>query len=437
MKRIFFLTLFFVTQAIGAVFTPEDVQKLKHNFFANIQPNGAIVASPSKQEPNYYYDWVRDSAIAMNLIETWYEATHATEHKERLLRYVSWTQLIQHQHDPLPGQDILGEPKFYINGYPFDGQWGRPQNDGPALRASVLIHFAQQLLNQNETEYVQTHLYNSSLDPRAISVIKMDLEYTAHHWADENFDLWEEVLGNHFFTTMAQQKALFDGAALARRLNDEQAAIYYEQQAALINIRLYQHLDQSHHLIQSTLPPHLGPQKAFELDSSIILGILLNPQNGILAPNSIYVEKTVNALHDQFNQMFPINNNKSGAILFGRYPGDTYDGYQTDGQGNPWFILTATMAEYYFTLAANLPINEKQPMLMEKYIKTGDAYLKLIKIYAPEMNLSEQINLNTGVQQGANSLTWSYVAVLHALDVREKLARNALAPRSRHSLDFP
>ncbi|EHL29509.1 hypothetical protein LDG_8471 [Legionella drancourtii LLAP12] len=126
MKRIFFLTLFFVTQAIGAVFTPEDVQKLKHNFFANIQPNGAIVASPSKQEPNYYYDWVRDSAIAMNLIETWYEATHATEHKERLLRYVSWTQLIQHQHDPLPGQDILGEPKFYINGYPFDGQWGPP-----------------------------------------------------------------------------------------------------------------------------------------------------------------------------------------------------------------------------------------------------------------------------------------------------------------------
>jgi glucoamylase len=52
-------------------------------------------------------------------------------------------------------------------------------------------------------------------------------------------------------------------------------------------------MDQNHYLIQSTLPPHWGPQKAFELDSSIILGILLNPQNGILAPNSIYVEKTV------------------------------------------------------------------------------------------------------------------------------------------------
>lgn len=425
MKRTFLLTLFFATQALGAVFTPADVQKLKHHFFANIQANGAIVASPSQQEPNYYYDWVRDSAIAMNLIETWYEATQATEYKERLLHYVSWTQLIQHQHDPLPAQDILGEPKFYLNGTPFAGPWGRPQNDGPALRATVLIHFAQQLLNQNEREYVQTHLYNSSLDPQAISVIKMDLEYTAHHWADENFDLWEEVLGHHFFTAMAQQKALFDGAALARRLNDEHAAMYYEQQAALINIRLYQHLDQNNHLIKATLPPHLGPQKNLELDSSIILGILLNPQSGILAPNSIYVEKTVNALHDHFNQMFPINNHNSGAILFGRYPGDTYDGYQTNGLGNPWFILTATMAEYYFTLAENLPQDERQAELMEKYLTRGDAYLKLIKQYAPEMNLNEQINLHTGIQQGANSLTWSYVSVLHALEVREKLAQKS------------
>ena len=62
---------------------------------------------------------------------------------------------------------------------------------------------------------------------------------------------------------------------------------------------------------------------------------------------------------------------------------------------------------------------------MEKYLTRGDAYLKLIKQYAPEMNLNEQINLHTGIQQGANSLTWSYVSVLHALEVREKLAQKS------------
>ncbi|MGC1181608.1 glycoside hydrolase family 15 protein [Legionella sp.] len=421
MKRIFFLTLFFVSQTIAAVFSSEEVEKLKHNFFANIQSNGAIIASPSKEEPNYYFDWIRDSAIAMCLIETWYESTHSQKLKDQLVHYVSWTQLIQHQNESLPRQDIMGEPKFYINGYPFEDSWVRPQNDGPALRATVLIHFAHQLLNQNEVEYVHNFLYNSSLDSSSMGVIKMDLEYTAHHWVDENFDLWEEVFGHHFFTTMAQQKALLEGATLARRLNDKSAAVYYEKQADLMNTRLYQHLDQNNYLIQATLPPHLGPQKTFELDSSVILAILLNPQSGILAPSSIYVEKTVNALHDQFKQIFPINNNISGPILFGRYPGDTYDGYQTSSIGNPWFTLTATLAEYYFTLAENLPIDEQSLML--QYIHIGDAYLKLIKHYAPEMNLSEQINLNTGIQQGASSLTWSYVSVLRALEVREKLAQ--------------
>lgn len=421
MKRIFFLAFLIVSQAFGSVFTSAEVARLKENFLANLHANGAIVASPSQQNPNYYFDWVRDSAIAMGLIETWYENNHLAADKERLFHYVSWTRMIQQQNPPLPGQDILGEPKFYINGYPFDGAWGRPQNDGPAIRATVLIRFAQQLLNQHEKEYVQTYLYNSNLDPQSMGAIKIDLEYIAHHWTDENFDLWEEVYGNHFFTTMVQQKALLDGAILARRLEDERAAIYYEQQARLMDFRLYQHLDQKNQRIQATLPPHLGPQKTQELDSAIILGILFNPQHGLLAPNSIYVEKTINALHQQFNQMFPINENNSGPILFGRYPGDSYDGYQTHSIGNPWFILTATMAEYYFTLADNLLTAQGQQPLIERYIDTGDAYLKLIKKYAPDMSLAEQINLNTGAQQGATSLTWSYVSVLRALELRAKI----------------
>ena len=404
-------------------FSPEDIQELKQNFFANIEASGAIVASPSKQNPDYYYDWIRDSAIAMNLIETWYESSHEFKYKERLFNYVSWTKKIQHQHDPLPGQDILGEPKFYMDGYPFDGTWTRPQNDGSALRASVLIHFAQQLLNDNEIEYVKTNLYNNNLDPNSMGVIKMDLEYTAHHWSDLNFDLWEEVFGHHFFTAMVQQKALYEGAALARRLNDSEAAVYYEQQADLINARLEQHLDMDHKTIKATLAPHPGPQKTLELDSSVILGVLFNPQkNDTFSPSSTYVQNTVNALHEQFNLMFPINNNHAGEILFGRYPGDTYDGYHNNSLGNPWFILTATMAEYYYTLADNLPLTKMNRSEIAKYIQIGDNYLQLIKDYAPNMKISEQINLNTGVQQGAPSLTWSYVAVLHAIDLKNKVS---------------
>lgn len=324
MKRILFLMLFVVSQAIGSVFNESEIADLKSNFIANIHSNGAIVASPSQHNPNYYYDWIRDSAIAMGMIETWYESTQALNYKKLLFNYVTWTEIIQHQNDPLPGQDILGEPKFYINGYPFDGAWGRPQNDGPAIRASVLIRFAKMLLANNESKYVKKHLYNASMD-ETMGVIKMDLEYTAHHWQDANFDLWEEVYGDHFFTAMAQQKALNDGAALAHLLNDEHAAHYYKKQADLINERLKQHLDHKHTVIQATLLPHPGPQKYLELDSSVILGILINPhKEGQFGLENPYVVNTIEALHQQFNQMFPINKNHPGAILFGRYPGDTY-----------------------------------------------------------------------------------------------------------------
>ena len=37
----------------------------------------------------------------------------------------------------IPGT-AKGEPKYNINCTPFNGDWGRPQNDGPALRGIML-----------------------------------------------------------------------------------------------------------------------------------------------------------------------------------------------------------------------------------------------------------------------------------------------------------
>ncbi len=421
MKRIFLILMFYTSSLLSAVFTADEVNELKNHFFANFIPHGAIVASPSRHNPDYFYDWIRDSAIAMSLVEQWYEKTHQLELKTRLEEYVLWTEMVQHRQHPIPQQDILGEPKFYVDGYPYDKPWGRPQNDGPALRATVLIHFANHLLDHQEDVYVDQHLYHPSLDNTTMGTIKMDLEYIAHHWQDASFDLWEEIYGHHFFTAMAQKRALTEGAILAHRLHDSKAAVFYSTQVQLIDNHLKEYLDLEHETIRATLTPHSGPQKPLELDTAVLLAILLNPSTtGYFTPEHPLVTNTIQALHQQFNLMFPLNKNHKGAILFGRYPGDTYDGYRTDGEGNPWFILTAAMAEYYFTLAKNLPPTNK--LLQHEYIRIGDHYLKLIKKYAPNLELSEQINLHSGVQQGAASLTWSYTAVLRALERRSELS---------------
>nr|WP_028373374.1 glycoside hydrolase family 15 protein [Legionella lansingensis] len=412
----------FSTTSMATVFSPAEVEILKQNFLANITDVGAVIASPSRYYPDYYYDWVRDSAIAMNLIETWYEKDRSPEDKARLFNYVYWVEKTQQQIDTIPGQDILGEPKFYLDGRVYDGAWGRPQNDGPALRALTLTRFANSLLKTNEAGYVRKHLYGGGLDSKTMGAIKRDLEYVAHHWQDRNYDLWEEVYGDHFFTAMVQRKALIEGAKLARGLGEPSAAIYYESQAELINDRLQQHVDKTNAIIQATLPPHPGPQKTLELDSAVMLAILLaRTEDTPFSPQNKYIQNTAAALKQQFKMLYPINDKHHQALLFGRYPGDTYDGYRNDSIGNPWFILTATMAEYYYTLAAMLPHSLAYQNAIRSYVEEGDSYLKLIKLYAPNLNMSEQINLNTGIQQGAISLTWSYVAVLRAIGAREKV----------------
>lgn len=40
----------------------------------------------------------------------------------------------------------LGEPKFNVDETAFTGSWGRPQRDGPALRATAMISFGQWLI---------------------------------------------------------------------------------------------------------------------------------------------------------------------------------------------------------------------------------------------------------------------------------------------------
>lgn len=420
MKRIFACILFLCHISVhSSVYNSEETEQLKELWQQNMLNNGAIIASPSRQHPDYYYDWVRDSAIAMGLISQWYQASHDQSYQFQLYQYVSWVELTQKQISP-HGVDVMGEPKFYVSGDVYDGAWARPQNDGPALRAMALVRFANTLLDRGEKKYVEQHLYQSTLHSQAMGVIKKDLEYIAHHWQDANFDLWEEVYGHHFFTAMVQRRALLEGSKLAIRMSDPEAASYYQHQVQLLNQRVKQHLNHSSGLIDATFSPHPGPQKWHELDSAVLLAVLLTQgEDNLIDLDDIYLKNTINELHKYFKSQFPVNQSRQDAVLFGRYPGDTYDGYQTNGQGNPWFILTATMAEYYYVAASQLAIKQGTGQKTKYMAKQGEAYLRLVKQFAPKMRMKEQINLSNGEQQGADSLTWNYTALLRAIDAEK------------------
>lgn len=106
----------------------------------------------------------------------------------------------------------LGEPKFYANITRFNGDWGRPQRDGPALRATALITYARWLLSTGSKADA------SEAKEKVWPVVQNDLNYVAQYWNDTGFDLWEEIRGSSFFTTAVQHRALVEGSALGKQL---------------------------------------------------------------------------------------------------------------------------------------------------------------------------------------------------------------------------
>ena len=167
----------------------------------------------------------------------------------------------------------------------------------------------------------------------------------------------------------------------------------------------------------------------------------------LFPPESEEAAATIDYLAKVFCTEYPVNQELIAAgepgVLIGRYPGDSYAG------GNPWSLLTAVTGEVFYkageaTLAlikaaggtakaldavANknwmkllkLRQGADQLDLARAQISAGDSILsQLYSRVSPEAGrVDEQIDKFTGVQTAAESLTWSYANVLHALWTRQ------------------
>ena len=119
----------------------------KNKMFANINIPGAapgtVIAGQSYSEPDYAYNWVRDSSLTFEVVVSLYKAANSSttrsSYEKLLFQYA--TARAAEQTDPKL-QTGLGEPKFFMNNSVFTGPWGRPQNDGPATAAITLVCLA-------------------------------------------------------------------------------------------------------------------------------------------------------------------------------------------------------------------------------------------------------------------------------------------------------
>ncbi|KAG7862667.1 hypothetical protein KL919_001797 [Ogataea angusta] len=434
---------------------------------------GAIIASPSRSKPDYFYQWTRDSAVTIGTLIDYLDDTGFEDAEynipEIIEAYIVNSKKLQRLSNPsgtFETLEGLGEPKFEVNSTEFTGPWGRPQRDGPALRASTVISYLNILRKYNKELVLKDEL----IDEETIyhEVVKPDLSYVTRSWYKKGFDLWEEVNSVHLFTSLTQLKALKMGFQEALRFEDK--TFYGNLTSSYAALRYFILIDSGFrlnsipYLIET--PELLATGERTGIDAGTIIGIIrthtfnVDTQDDVEIPFNVDDPASLNTLVALANDMkyrYPINHNRlnlSAAFALGRYPEDIYNGVDTS-EGNPWFIATASAAEliykyiyshYRYEKDLVIPVELRQlfesitdlkihnqtvlPFGSQAFADTvgalkryADAYLAIIKEHAArDGHMSEQFNRYTGFMVGARDLTWSYSSFWSACRWRAKVA---------------
>ncbi|KAH9812252.1 family 15 glycoside hydrolase [Melampsora americana] len=387
-------------------------------------PAGVVIASPSKYN---FFCWTRDAAITFQvLIENF---IHGDTWLEPLIKnYVESVETIQRVDNPSGTlqSEGLGEPKFYPNQTAFLEPWGRPQRDGPALRASGLMDFGFSIWSTQPT-YVSNVLW---------PIIQNDLSYVVNYWNMTGFDLWEEINGSSFFTIAVQHKALRKGFEFSSLFGLTDSTYYKNSGMLLCFLQSFWNKT----YVISNL--NVNNERS-GLDVSTILASIhtFSPDLGCdeetYQPCSSRALANHKSVVDSFRNIYQINSGISfdAAIAIGRYPEDQYY------DGNPWYLTTLAAAEqlysalnvwkrvnqinvtetsldFFQALLPDLSIGSYSSDSVEfasiiSNVKAyADGFLKVVRGFIPPIGpMHEQFSKNDGMSVSAAGLTWSDVSL--------------------------
>lgn len=123
-----------------------------------------------------WYTWTRDAALVFKFMVDTFVDSYDKDLQTNIQNYIIAQAKLQGVTNPsgnLQSGAGLGEPKYMVDLKQFTGEWGRPQRDGPPLRAIALITYAKWLVNNG---------YSSTAKDLVWPVIRNDLGYTAQYW---------------------------------------------------------------------------------------------------------------------------------------------------------------------------------------------------------------------------------------------------------------
>ena len=430
--------------AMMASVSAVGIVKERPGFGQSMRPaKGSIIASPVPgsydPDPDYFFHWFRDSAVVIDAVRLLHEAGQTGE--EALTHFADFVHFSL-SVESLDGRELVSAPAWrakvtpdfekYVrpdeelasvrassasadtrvnpNGTIDISKWARPQHDGPPLRALAVL------------KWIRKHKVTSD----AAQLLQRDLDFTAKHWRDPSFDIWEEESGHHYYTLRVSAAALSEGAQWLRseRKAKEAEALHAEAHA------IYRMLDSfwregAGHYSSRVLPA--GAKSTKELDIAVILSAVHAAGQGqgegeaerereAHSVRDPRMQATLEKLEKLFDVAYPINHQrpKDRAPAMGRYQGDVYY------SGGAYYFSTLGASEFCFlAAAAHAPGCEER----RKWVEHGDGFLATTRAFTPASgDLSEQFDQRTGEQTSAKHLAWSYAAFISCVTARRAVA---------------
>lgn len=238
-------------------------------------------------------------------------------------------------------------------------------------------------------------LYSTFIQPAANFMARfIDSDTGLPH---ASYDLWEEKFLTSTYTTATTYEALLVAAEFAEKFEFPDDAVNWREAADLIAENAAVFYDHERKAFRKGYLLKEDGSLAFDntLDVSSLYGVMMFAHKDFFDGDEI--ENTVRAIESTLLDQSP-----SGGSP--RYEHDNYFASEPKHMGNPWFVTTFWMAQYYVRNHDFAKAKHYLDWSLGKTLSSGV--------------LSEQVNPSNGQPVGVAPLVWSHAELINtALDI--------------------
>jgi GH15 family glucan-1,4-alpha-glucosidase len=236
-----------------------------------------------------------------------------------------------------------------------------------------------------------------------------------------SYDLWEEKWGIHTFTVATVYAGIRAAEKFANLFKDARRIKIYRKAAEEVKAAMGQYLynEKYQRFLKTIVPRKDG---SFDLDPTIDASIYAPFYFGVFEPDDEKVIRTMKAVKERLWVKTEV-----GGIA--RYEGDIYHRVSDQLQdipGNPWFICTLWLAQWYIAKAQNSEELQEAIPILEWVASRA----------LPSGVLAEQVHPFTNQPLSVSPLTWSHATfVTTVLEYVNKAGEVDICPSCGNPMD--